>query len=273
MSLIPCGEAHPATTDASGVVGWCATGVISDDLPSWTGSIGGHRLASAVVEATALEGESLERAALAAFSEAIDRLGAPPTRTWAFLSRITEPDREGLDRYMRMNLGRGRAYRRPGRAVPFIPAGTCTGHAGGELVVHAIHLPGPARPVENPRQRPAWSYSSRFGPEAPPFTRGVVVADTLIASGTASVVGEETRHEGDLRAQWDESLANLEALRRAAAARGGWRSLQVYVRDAGDLAATRELARRDFGGEVERVVLAPLCRAGLLVEIEGVCDA
>lgn len=273
MSVIPCGEAQPAATVAGDGVEWRATGVFADDLPAWPRSIDGHRIASVTVGAASLEGEALERAAFEAFSQAIDRLGAVPVRTWAFLPRITEPDRDGIDRYMRMNLGRGRAYRRPERPLPFIPAGTCTGHAGHELVVHALHVPGTSRTVENPRQRPAWSYSDRFGPQPPPFTRGVVVAGTLIASGTASVVGEETRHEGDLKAQWDESLANLEALRRSAAVGGRWRSIQIYVRDAVDLATVRGLAARDLAGEVERIVQAPLCRAGLLVEIEGVCDA
>jgi hypothetical protein len=47
--------------------------------------------------------------------------------------------------------------------------------------------------------------------------------------------------------------------------------MQIYVRDAGDLGAVRDRAVRTFGAGTARVVLAPLCRASLLVEIEAVC--
>jgi chorismate lyase/3-hydroxybenzoate synthase len=251
---------------------WQAIGSISADLPSWVRGNPAGRIASATAPAGGLSGEDLELTAFATFARALDALPGPPVRVWAFLPRVTEPDLDGLDRYMRMNIGRTRAYRREGRSLPFIPAGTCTGHAGHELVVHALWLPEACRTVENPRQRPAWAYTSRFGPSAPPFTRGVVVGGTLIAAGTAAVVGEETMHPGDLAAQWDESMANLEALRVAAGVGGAWRSMQVYVRDVGDLDAVRGRAARAFGANAARVVLAPLCRASLLVEIEGVCD-
>jgi len=45
------------------------------------------------------------------------------------------------------------------------------------------------------------------------------------------------------------------------------------VRDAADVPAVAAWSRSAFPGEVERVLCAPLCRANLRVEIEGVADA
>lgn len=259
---------------------WRATGLSTEDLPRWVHDVlrGGDaaRLVCEVGRAAECSGSGLEALAHEIFGRALASLEYAPARVWAFLPGVDEPDSrvpgdiDGLNRYMRMNIGRYRAYREAPRPLPCMPAGTCVGHGGHDLVVYAMGFLAPMRAVENPRQRAAWQYSARFGPTAPPFTRGVVVGGLLLASGTASVVGEDTVHEGDFDAQWNESLANLDALRSAAGTRGKWRSLQVYIREREHLRLARDRADRDFPGEVERVLLAPLCRSPLLVEMEGI---
>ncbi len=262
---------------------WVAVGSAACDLPSWVTEVmerdRSAQLASAAVEVDRCSGGELEHRAHETFAHALAALDGPPARVWAFLPGVDQLDGpsvgEGeapLDRYMRANIGRVRAYRDAPHAMPFVPAGTCVGHAGSDLVVYAMAFAASAVPLENPRQRPAWQYSRRFGPAAPPFTRAVVVNGQLIVSGTASVVGEETLHEGDFASQWEESLRNLDALRSEARARGAWRSMQIYVRERGDVPLAEERARRDFGAGFERVVWAPLCRRPLLVELEGVAD-
>jgi enamine deaminase RidA (YjgF/YER057c/UK114 family) len=228
-------------------------------------------LASASVECAHLSGAELEEAAYCAFASALRGLDRAPMRVWSFLPRITEPDVDGMDRYMCMNRGRARAYR--AASLPFIPAGTCTGHAGSDLVIHALAGKPGALPVENPRQRPAWSYTARFGPQPPPFTRGVIADRVLVASGTASVVGEETMHRDRPRRQWEETIRNLESLASAASARGLWRCMRVYVREPGQVDLFAGLARESFGDEVESLLVAPLCRKDLLVEVEGINHA
>lgn len=255
------------------VPGWKATGDARRDLPSWVGHCTevGARVASQSIRTTGLSGEELQDAAFRVFDGCLGQLGMPPLRVWAFLPHITDLDDAGLTRYMHMNIGRSRAYvRHMSPGVP-PPAGTGVGHGGDELVVHAVWMPGPSTSVENPRQVPAWRYSDRYGPVSPPFSRAVLTSRFLIASGTASVVGEETRHAGNLALQFDESIRNLEVLKTAAGMRGGWHGLQIYVRDEQDL---EEVGSRslDALGSVERIVQAPLCRSGLLVEIEGVVD-
>lgn len=252
---------------------WSATGSIREDLPSWVDALAaqGARTASHAVSADRLRGESLTAASRDAFRAVLAELEAGPCRVWAFLPRPTERDDDTLERYMRFNAGRSEAYRSMPELVRVVPAGTCVGHAGHDLVVHAIATDEPFAAVENPRQRPAWLYSTRYGPVAPTFTRASRTESLLLASGTAAVVGEDSIHLGDLEAQFAETVANLRSLAEAGGGDGRWRSLQIYVRDPAHLAAVRALARAHFGEAAERILHAPLCRRELLVEVEGIC--
>ena len=273
------GRSTPAVVSS-----WTATGNPAHDLASWTRSWTGdaHAIASRSIACNDVEGSALSALTRDAFVEVLSQLPAGPCRIWAFLPRPNdisvdrgngcEIDQVDLDRYMRFNAGRTMAYRALNDRVRVIPAGTCVGHYGTDLVVHALWLDTPLHPVENPRQRPAWQYSSRYGPTPPAFTRAMRTSSLLLASGTASVVGEDSVHHDALVLQFEESLRNLQALATAATATTPWRSLQIYVRDADDLEAVRALAFEHFGTNTERILHAPICRRELRVEIEGVCD-
>ncbi len=113
---------------------------------------------------------------------------------------------------------------RPPRRVQAINAARCgtasaVGIKGSDLSIHCLALEEPGTPVENPRQTPAWQYSARYGPLPPCFSRATIVdlagRRTLLIGGTASVVGEDSRHAGQFDAQVEETLLNLEALIRA----------------------------------------------------------
>jgi chorismate lyase/3-hydroxybenzoate synthase len=140
------------------------------------------------------------------------------------------------------------------------------------LVVHALWTAQPFQAIENPRQRPAYLYSSRYGPVPPAFTRGVRVGRRLLASGTASVVGEDSMHEGNLVAQFEESCRNLATLAEAGGFRDHWNDVCVYVKHSADLDAVERLAASRFGERLSRVVHAAICRHELLLEIEGICE-
>ncbi len=254
-------------------VNWIATGEISDDLPSWVASLAaaGARVGSACMPIDGARGAEITAISCRAFRAVLDRLGTAPCRVWAFLPRPTDDDGIDLERYMRFNAGRSEAYRAFAHLVQVVPAGTCVGHAGTDLVVHALATDESFSAVENPRQRPAWRYSQRFGPVPPTFVRATRTPTLLLASGTASVVGEESLHLENIDAQFEETLANLAVLSAAGGGDGRWRSLQVYVRDAAHLARVQALATEAFGDDLERVLHAPLCRRELLVEIEGIC--
>lgn len=251
---------------------WQAVGRADQDLPSWVAQHLEHGLtvSSGKVDVQQCTGADLEQRAHQLYRHVLGALKAPPTRVWTFLPGITSACPDGLDRYMHLNIGRARAYQDANPGWGAMPAGTCVGHQGPLLVIHAVAAGPGWTPLENPRQRPAWEYSQRFGPVAPPFSRGVRVGQFIWASGTASVVGESTVHPGNMEAQWAETVANLEALRSSAGATGRWQSLRAYVRDASSMALVSQLGRAAFGEELREIVHASLCRADLLVEVEGI---
>jgi chorismate lyase / 3-hydroxybenzoate synthase len=99
----------------------------------------------------------------------------------------------------------------------------------------------------------------------------------LFVSGTASIVGCETMHHGDVDAQTRETLANIEALLREAnrmvgSARYSLDGLKfkVYVRQPRDLDAIKSALAERLGAAAPIVYLrADVCREELLVEIEA----
>lgn len=254
---------------------WKAVGDPGIDLPEWVGAAiaSGAPAATLALPAPAMAPEALTALAKRGLLELLDRLDAPVARLWAFLPRPTDRDGAGIERYMAFNAGRCAAYEERHGGVTRIPASTCVGHAGDALVLHALSLRENPAPVENPRQRPAWRYSERFGPVPPTFVRAATAGGLLLASGTASVVGEDSMHAGDIASQCAETERNLESLAAAGGAVGPWRCPQIYVRDEAHLDAVAAWAARCFPGEPLRLLRAPLCRADLLVEVEAVADA
>jgi enamine deaminase RidA (YjgF/YER057c/UK114 family) len=198
-------------------------------------------------------------------------------RIWNYLPGITE-EVNGLERYQRFTLGRHEAFEAHGRLVEQAPAACALGTAGGLLNVSFMAARQPGRPVENPRQISAYRYPERYGPRSPTFSRallaGLGAGSQLFISGTASIVGHESRHPGDPAAQAREALANIAQLLAEARQAGhtGAHSLKlkVYVRHAAMLSAIRPVVEAALGPHDEAIYLqAEICRRELLVEIEG----
>ena len=205
-------------------------------------------------------------------------------RLWNYLPRINA-DGGGLERYRQFNIGRQQAFMDVGRdAFEGAPAACALGTAGaqaGGLAIRFLAGRVPARPVENPRQVSAYRYSKAHGPQAPTFSRAAL-ADAgggrvvLFISGTASIVGEQSLHPGDVIAQTEETLRNLKAVLHAAMARCSARftlsDLQstVYLRHAADAPAVLALLAKAMPlAPAPRCMQADICRAELLVEIEA----
>jgi len=224
-----------------------------------------------------------------AVGAALTALGRQPIRFWNFVPSPGEPMGDGLDRYMVFNSGRYRGYSAwPGAAEAFaatLPTASAVGVRGDDLVIACLASTVRGTPVENPRQTPAWRYSHRYGPQPPCFSRATIATvngrDLLLVGGTASIVGEDSTHHGDVGAQLAETLRNLEAVVDAATAgRGGriapldrLRDLRVYLAREADAAQIRAtVAERCAHADRIELVIAPLCRPELLVEIEGVAE-
>lgn len=223
------------------------------------------------------------------FAGALDLLaeqGYPQLlRVWNYLPGINrgEGDRE---RYRQFNLGRARAFEERFGAEGAdwrAPASSAVGTSGRELCTLFLASRGPVIQLENPRQVPAHRYPLRYGKRAPSFSRAALVVDErgcgFFLSGTASVVGHESVHGESLAGQLAETLRNVERVleqARLASARdlpglGGFDLVKIYLRDRARLDAVTGAVAFALEAEVPVVVLeADICRADLLVEIDGV---
>jgi chorismate lyase / 3-hydroxybenzoate synthase len=243
------------------------------------------RVTTRIPDAVHLEPDALRQnvaSAYRAIITSVEQIGRHPVRFWNFIPDIGGPMVDGLDRYMTFNAGRHDAY---GDQRGALGTASAVGVSGSDLSIHCLALDEPGTPVENPRQTPAWQYSARYGPLPPSFSRATIVdiagRRTLLIGGTASVVGEDSRHAGAFDAQVEEILANLEALIRAAdgdatdvgAALHRLVDLRVYVTSASKAERVREmLVSRCPRARTITVALAHICRPELLVEVEGVAE-
>lgn len=206
-------------------------------------------------------------------------------RVWNYLADINL-ETDGSERYRQFNAGRQQAFLDAQRsAFEGSPAACALGTHNGPLRVYFLAGRTPPVAIENPRQVSAYRYPDTYGPRAPTFSRAALadVGDghqALFISGTASIVGHESKHLGDVRRQTEESLTNLAAVRDAATARAGRpfaaseMAYTVYVRHAADLPTVREIFERAVGptspAARDAIYLnADICRAELLVEIEA----
>lgn len=240
-------------------------------------------LSLAVPDAASLDEHAFRRQTAHLYEELLEAASAEstlsPTRIWNVIPGILEPLGGLRHRYMAFNAGRHDAYLRrydtEAGLAAHAPTATAVGSRGRDLVVHVLATAEPGRAFENPRQVPAREYSTRYGPRPPCFARATrvdrVPARWLLVGGTASVVGEETRHPNDVEAQLAETACNLRALLTAADAdHATAKSVRVYHPRSEDETVLRTTVGERLGTTAGiELVQAELCRPELLVEIEA----
>jgi chorismate lyase/3-hydroxybenzoate synthase len=228
--------------------------------------------------------EALTREAYAAIHGFIAAQGYPELiRIWNYFPRITGRDGD-IERYRAFCLGRFEAIEGIPDFEQHLPAATAIGTGAAGFAVFFIAARSPGQQIENPRQVSAFRYPEQYSPRSPSFSRATLSrlggGVQLHVSGTASIVGHESRHAGDVEAQLDEVLRNLQALMAAA----GTHEPSLSGRGLTDLAALKVYVRRpeDQPGVAALLEarLAPLppvlylrgdvCRDELDVEIEAV---
>jgi chorismate lyase/3-hydroxybenzoate synthase len=222
--------------------------------------------------------EAVEKSYLGIF-DFLEQTGfETPIRFWNYLTAITADER-GLERYRRFNIGRHRAFSaRLREPVPPVASGV-GGHQGAS-VIYFLSARNAARPIQNPRQVNAYEYPPIYGPSSPRFSRASIFssacARTLFIAGTASIVGHETRHAGDVAGQIAETTTNLHALIRAAEQAEAWShddcwALKVYLRDPAYREPVDAAIHAMFGAACQPLYLrGDICRSDLLIEIEAV---
>lgn len=207
-------------------------------------------------------------------------------RIWNFFPGINAQE-QGLERYRQFCVGRHQALVGNLHGFPgALPAGTAVGTRSGPLQLYVLAGTHPALHLGNPRQVHAYEYPKQYGPSSPSFARATLLrsdlSTQLFISGTASVVGHESRHTGLPAEQTQETLNNLRALMTHAdevagiplgrqPARGAYK---VYVRQPEQLAVIQQALNTPVFSSSQIVYLqGDLCRRELLVEIEGLVTA
>jgi enamine deaminase RidA (YjgF/YER057c/UK114 family) len=225
--------------------------------------------------------QATTEAAYQSIFELLEARGYHVLRFWNYFPAINRESRS-MERYRQFNIGRQDAFLAHGRSVvDKVPAACALGSAGGGLQIAFLAARADVIGVENPRQLSAYHYPSQYGPRSPTFARAGLVKlggrDMLFISGTASIVGHQTLHHGDVTAQTRECLNNIAAIVAEAnrlATGAGFRldtlAYKAYVRHPEDRDTVRREMVQFIGGAMSAVFLqADVCRADLLVEIEA----
>jgi chorismate lyase/3-hydroxybenzoate synthase len=273
--------AGPAVPLSSGSAHARVSYRLSDDL-----LFGSLNIAERDIEAHG-EAAALQRATEIAYQEIFDVLDETEhrhlIRIWNYLPEINA-QAGGDERYRHFNSARQMAFRKSGRAtMGTVPAACALGSpAGSPLSIYFLAARRPAKMIENPRQTSAYHYPPKFGRHSPIFSRACVWGESgrsrLFVSGTASIVGHETIHRGDVVAQTRETMVNIGALLEEANRIVGpshyslnGLKLKVYVRNPSDLPAIEATLSELLNPAASIVYLqADVCREDLLVEIEAV---
>ncbi len=244
---------------------------------------GGFLFVSGDVPASARYAEAVRALYIELFA-LTKRIGYPTIcRLWHYIGNITGATADGLETYRDFCVGRALAFEEVPTGMP--PASAVGSAYEGISVCLLAARPGRLTAIENPLQVPAFRYPREHGPKSPSFARAGYLegerGGTLFLSGTASILGHETVHRGDLTGQLATTFANVEAVvhERNLARHGvdagfglaDFDRVTAYVRNADDLAAVDAACRDAFGPDTSvRLLRADLCRSDLLVEVEGV---
>lgn len=204
-------------------------------------------------------------------------------RIWNYVPEINALT-AGFENYRAFCQGRSLAFEATlgGTFQPRLPAASAVGCPGSSLDIFFVASAAAPTHFENPEQVPAYLYPTEHGPRAPSFARATVVRDGAqtwsFISGTSAIKGHETVAPGALDAQIDCTLDNLRLISRQAglgnnlgAGRVARRHFKIYLRHAGDLAATRSRLEPALvqPSDVVTYLQSDICRAALNIEIEA----
>lgn len=188
-------------------------------------------------------------------------------RMWNYVGSINAFD-NGRERYQLFCAGRHDAFVAAGYHHDVdLPAASAVGMPGRGLVTYFMAAREAGVQVENPRQIAAYHYPPQYGVKSPSFSRATMWKDIVYVSGTSSVVGHETVHEGDVVAQLEETLRNIDiVLGQTGRTLSDVTIAKTYVRDPADLDAIASRLADVFPSNL--YLHSDICRADLLLEIE-----
>jgi enamine deaminase RidA (YjgF/YER057c/UK114 family) len=201
-------------------------------------------------------------------------------RLWNYMPHINTAE-GGEERYRLFNTGRREALLEANYlAKDGAPAACALGSHYGRFKIAFLAATTSCVGIENPRQVSAYHYPKDYGVNPPIFSRAgwfkqAGGKDILFISGTASIVGHQTLHIGDVALQTKETITNIQAVLQEANRLAGselWTPGQlhgqVYIRNPADIVIIQNILKHhellNF-----TYVHADICRTELLVEIEA----
>ena len=203
-------------------------------------------------------------------------------RVWNYLSEINV-EKGNIERYRAFCSGRYETLKKIEFQPDDFPAASAIGTRGSGVLLYFIAAKQPGIQIENPRQVSAFKYPKQYGPTSPSFSRATLKQwrkdKHLYISGTASIVGYESRHQNDTLLQLQETLANLKSLIDncqqkvdvAVKSITDISLLTVYLRYPHDYASVKQQLESVLGKQVPIIYLCgDICRNDLVIEIEGI---
>ncbi|MBL4672263.1 MAG: hypothetical protein JKX81_08365 [Arenicella sp.] len=196
-------------------------------------------------------------------------------RFWNYIPHINHGngDREN---YKRFCNGRLLAFTEHKLLDQQFPAASAVGHYSDGITVCALTTCVAPTHHANPRQVDAFNYPRQYGPSSPSFARATTakVGDKRLCfiSGTASILGHDSVHHGDLRLQLYTTNDNiLYLLQNTGFTRSSIGTLRVYLRDRADYRECKRIVEELYPDTLAIYTHADICRSDLLVEIECFC--
>ncbi len=208
-------------------------------------------------------------------------------RIWNYIPHILRHD--NLERYREFNVGRWNAWQESGPkfsdGTPKRPAATGIGSFDGPLIVEALFTKYPVIYLENPRQTQFIHYSEKWGVRPPISARGTAHMHPdgveVYIAGTASLLGEEVAHVGDVVEQTYETLRNIQALISGENLMKyeidahfdliNLEGIRVYIKNPDtDFSRIKSILEKELPDKDILYVHDDICRPGFLIEIEAV---
>ena len=198
-------------------------------------------------------------------------------RFWNYLPFINYGDGDD-ENYKRFCTGRLNAFVQCELTDLRFPSASAVGHYTQGLTICALTTASPAQHLTNPRQVDAFKYPRQYGSSSPSFARATTVRigdeNLCFISGTASILGHSSVHQGDLRLQLYTTNDNiLYLIEEAGFTPDSIQTMRVYLRNPSDFDECKSLVSELYPDVNLIITHADICRLELLVEIECFCAA
>ena len=219
-------------------------------------------------------------------------------KSWNFIPDINRRDSTGLENYQAFCKGRALAFENAGITNFQMPAATGVGSYSNSICGYLVAVKEPNyKNLENSLQISAYKYPPKYGPQSPSFARATIRAGEekeakndcarIFISGTASIRGHQTLWQENIEKQVHTTMENIAHLISYENIDRHNFDQEVLPAELSDIDHFKVYFRRSEDKEkIERLLInqwhidpnklffmhVDICRADLLVEIEGVVN-